>query len=110
MVERSVDVLLVEHLEAIRKFAWSLTDNASDHEDLVQDACERILSRASQFQPGTAFKSWAFRITETVWIDTIRARIVRSGTTSIETVPEFRLATSEPQRHTEARIALIEVR
>lgn len=105
-MEKAVPVLLIEHLEPIRRFARKLTCSNADADDLVQDACERILSRAHQYRPETIFKSWAFRIVQTIWIDEIREREVRNGTTSIEAVPEMRLGSNKPQQQTEARIEL----
>ena len=49
-------------------------------DDLVQAACERALARRHQFQEGTRFDSWMFRIVQTIWIDQIRvARGAQGG-------------------------------
>jgi RNA polymerase sigma-70 factor (ECF subfamily) len=76
-------------------------------DDLVQAACERALARRHQFQEGTRFDSWMFRIVQTIWIDQIRTRKVRKEETE---VPEGRLGSDEPVRRVEARLALDEVR
>jgi DNA-directed RNA polymerase specialized sigma24 family protein len=44
-----------------------------------QAACERALARHFQFQEGTRFDSWMFRIVQTIWIDQVRSRDVRKG-------------------------------
>jgi len=74
---------------------------------LVQAACERALSRVHQFQVGTRFDSWMFRIAQTIWIDQIRARGVRKE--EAESAAE-RIGTDEPGRRIEARLELGEVR
>ncbi len=99
---------LVAALPRLRRFARGLTGTASEADDLVQAACERALMREHQFQEGTRFDSWMFRIVQTIWIDQLRARDVRKEDAS-ELVEE-RLGTDAPVRWTEARLALAEVR
>jgi RNA polymerase sigma-70 factor (ECF subfamily) len=91
----------------MRRFARGLTGSAVEADDLVQAACERALTRAHQFQAGTRFDSWMFRIVQTIWIDQLRARDVRR-----EEAEEAgaRVGTDEPARRAEARLALEEVR
>ena len=98
---------LVATLPRLRRFARGLTGSASEADDLVQAACERALARQHQFQEGTRFDSWMFRIVQTIWIDQLRARDVRKEDAEIA---EERLGTDEPVRRVEARIALGEVR
>ena len=73
----------------------------------MQAACERALARAHQFQEGTRFDSWMFRIVQTIWIDQIRSRDVRREGAEDE---GLHVGTDESVRRAEARIALGEVR
>jgi RNA polymerase sigma-70 factor (ECF subfamily) len=98
---------LVAVLPRLRRFARGLTGSATEADDLVQAACERALAREHQFQEGTRFDSWMFRIVQTVWIDQLRAREVRKEDAD---VAEERLGTDAPVRTVEARLALAEVR
>jgi RNA polymerase sigma-70 factor (ECF subfamily) len=98
---------LIAVLPRLRRFARGLARSAVEADDLVQAACERALARAHQFQEGTRFDSWMFRIVQTIWIDQIRARDVRKE--EGEAVEE-RLGSDEPVRRVEARLALSEVR
>ncbi len=98
---------LIAVLPRLRRFARGLTGSAVEADDLVQAACERALARRHQFQEGTRFDSWMFRIVQTIWIDQIRARDVRKE--GGEIAPE-RLGSDEPVRRVEARLALGEVR
>jgi Sigma-70 region 2 len=68
---------LIAVLPRLRRFARGLAGSASDADDLVQAACERALARQHQFQEGTRFDSWMFRIVQTIWIDLVRSRDVR---------------------------------
>jgi RNA polymerase sigma-70 factor (ECF subfamily) len=62
------------HWPRLRRFAFTLSRNAADADDLIQSAAERGMRSAAQWQPGTRFDSWMFRITRNLWIDTVRAR------------------------------------
>lgn len=98
---------LIAVLPRLRRFARGLTRGAVEADDLVQAACERALARRHQFQEGTRFDSWMFRIVQTIWIDQIRSREVRKEDASSA---EDRLGSDEPVRRVEARLALAEVR
>jgi RNA polymerase sigma-70 factor (ECF subfamily) len=98
---------LIAVLPRLRRFARGLTGSAVEADDLVQAACERALARQHQFQEGTRFDSWMFRIVQTIWIDQIRSRDVRKEDGH---VAEERLGSDEPVRRVEARLALAEVR
>ena len=98
---------LIAVLPRLRRFARGLSGSIADADDLVQAACERALARQHQFQEGTRFDSWMFRIVQTIWIDQIRSRDVRKEGGDIA---EERLGSDEPVRRVEARLALDEVR
>lgn len=98
---------LIAVLPRLRRFARGLAGSASEADDLVQAACERALARAHQFQEGTRFDSWMFRIVQTIWIDQVRARDVRREGGEDE---GMHVGTDELVRRAEARLALREVR
>ena len=98
---------LIAVLPRLRRFARSLAGAAAEADDLVQAACERALARQHQFQEGTRFDSWMFRIVQTIWIDHLRARDVRKEDSE---VAEERLGSDAPVRRIEARLALAEIR
>jgi RNA polymerase sigma-70 factor, ECF subfamily len=98
---------MVTLLPRLRRFARGLAGSATEADDLVQAACERALQRAHQFQEGTRFDSWMFRIVQTIWIDQIRSREVRREHSEIAAED---LGSDEPVRRVEARLALGEVR
>ncbi len=98
---------LIAVLPRLRRFARGLAGSVAEADDLVQAACERALTRAHQFQEGTRFDSWMFRIVQTIWIDQIRARDVRREGGEDEAML---VGTDESVRRAEARIALNEVR
>ncbi len=98
---------LIAVLPRLRRFTRGLTGSATEADDLVQAACERALTREHQFQEGTRFDSWMFRIVQTIWIDQLRARDVRKEDGDIA---EARLGSDVAVRGIDARLALAEVR
>jgi RNA polymerase sigma-70 factor, ECF subfamily len=106
-VSVSINDQLIAVLPRLRRFARGLTGSAVEADDLVQAACERALTRAHQFQEGTRFDSWMFRIVQTIWIDQLRSRDTRREEAEAHGV---NVGTDEPGRRAEARLALQEVR
>ncbi len=61
------------------RYARVLTPTVPDADDLLQMTCERALTRWQQFEPGTRFDAWAFRIMSSVWKNELRSRAIRMG-------------------------------
>ena len=70
---------LVAILPRLRRFALGLTRNGAQADDLVQNACEKAITRIDQWEPGTRLDSWMFRIIQTTHIDHIRGQKRRDG-------------------------------
>ena len=65
---------LAQLLPRLRRFAFALSRNGADADDLAQAAIERALRSRDQWQPGTRLDSWLYRIMRNLWIDTVRSR------------------------------------
>ncbi|PWG62020.1 RNA polymerase subunit sigma-70 [Spiribacter halobius] len=65
---------LVALLPRLRRFACALTGSVDEGDDLLQAACERALSRAERWQPGTRLDHWMMALTRNLWIDGLRSR------------------------------------
>lgn len=76
---------LVAQLPRLRRFAYGLTGQREDADDLVQAACERALERRDQYEIGTRLDSWMFRIIQNLWYDTLRRR-QRVETVDVDTI------------------------
>ena len=63
----------------LRRFAHALARDSADADDLAQMAAEKAFRSFGQYQAGTRFDSWIFRICRTVWIDMVRSRGRRSA-------------------------------
>ncbi|HWE46317.1 MAG TPA: sigma-70 family RNA polymerase sigma factor [Caulobacteraceae bacterium] len=53
---------VVALIPALRAFAWSLSHNAADADDLVQDTLVKAWTHQSKFEPGTNLRAWLFTI------------------------------------------------
>ena len=49
---------LTAELERLRRFAFRLTRNNADADDLVQSTCLRALEKSDHFEDGTNLFSW----------------------------------------------------
>ena len=80
----------------VRRYAFALTRNPADADDLLQTTLERLLSR--DVPEDAELTKWAFRVCRNVWIDEIRSRRVRR-----EAVPELEAA-PQPEVSTEEAV------
>jgi RNA polymerase sigma-70 factor, ECF subfamily len=76
---------LVALLPRLRRFALVLCRSQPLADDLVQGACERALSNAGSWTPGTRFDAWMFRILRNYWIDHLRRMKVEGMTEDVTT-------------------------
>jgi len=68
---------LTDLLPRLRRFGLALTGSAADADDLVQAACERVLTRGEQLRDQARMDAWIYGIMRNLWIDETRARRVR---------------------------------
>ncbi len=68
---------IVAMLPKLRRFAYALSGNLAEADDLIQSACERALRNEASFTAGTRMESWMYRIVQNLWIDEVRRRKVR---------------------------------
>lgn len=64
---------LVALLPRLRRFGLTFTGSATDADDLVQAACERVLSRGGQLRDQARADAWAYGIMRHLWVDKIRS-------------------------------------
>lgn len=70
---------MIALLPRMRRFARGLTRELDRADSLVQEACERALSRLDQIREDTRLDSWLYRIIYTRWIDRLRRQKVRTA-------------------------------
>ena len=65
---------LLEHLDSLYNFAYRLTRNREEAEDIVQEASLRGFKSYHKFAEGTNFKAWMFTIVRNVFINEYRKK------------------------------------
>jgi RNA polymerase sigma-70 factor, ECF subfamily len=84
-----IDGELVSMLTRLRRFAISLCNRRELADDLVQIACEKALANADQFEPGTRFDSWMFRILRNTWVDHLRRSRTEGHPEQVDELPDL---------------------
>lgn len=72
----TINALIVETLPHLQRYAWHLTRNRDDAEDLVQDCIERALLKSDLFEEGTSLRAWMFTMMRNLFINGARHRVV----------------------------------
>lgn len=66
---------LVSEMDGLKRFAWKLTKNESDAEDLLQSTALRALEKEHLFQPGTNLFKWTSKIMYNQFVSGYRRRV-----------------------------------
>jgi RNA polymerase sigma-70 factor (ECF subfamily) len=71
-------------IPALRAFAWSLSHNGADADDLVQETLIKAWSNRERFEPGSNLRAWLFTILRNTYYTHLmrRRREVRDETGS----------------------------
>jgi RNA polymerase sigma-70 factor (ECF subfamily) len=77
-IENPIASRIEGHIPALRRFAWALTRNGEDADDLVQDCLERAINRAASFRHEGDLRAWLFTILHNSFISD-RRRMKRRG-------------------------------
>ena len=65
---------VVNLIPALRAFAWSLSHNAADSDDLVQDTLIKAWTHRAKFEEGTNLRAWLFTILRNTYYTSIVRR------------------------------------
>jgi RNA polymerase sigma-70 factor (ECF subfamily) len=85
------EALLVALLPSAYGYAFRLTRNRADAEDLLQEAALRACRGAQSFQAGTHFKAWFFRIIIRCFWEKHRSAQRRPQTVDFDDTPDLYL-------------------
>ncbi|MFM0501451.1 RNA polymerase sigma factor [Paraburkholderia caffeinilytica] len=78
MKQTDLSILLPDMLPRLWSFAFRISRNRYDAEELVQRACVRGLERAHQLRIDSSPLSWMFSIVHSTWINDLKQRQQRS--------------------------------
>lgn len=82
---------MLPHLDSLYRTALSMTRNAQDADDLVQETVIRAFQFFAQFQSGTNARAWLFRILTNLYINSYRKRHREPERVSYEEMEDFYL-------------------
>ena len=106
-------LLLDRHLAGVQAYAFRMTDNRADAEDIAQETFLRVWSRARTFRPGRVrVSTWLYRIAHNLCVDAFRRRreAVEDG---LETLADERYSglpgSIEEERRAAVRAAVAEL-
>lgn len=80
---------MLPHIDALYRTAYSMTKNAGDADDLVQDTYLRAFQFFDQFQGGTNSRAWLFRIMTNLYINTYRKKMREPERVSYDEMEDF---------------------
>ncbi len=87
--KKPFEELLLEHVDSLYHFAYKLTRNREEAEDLVQEASLGGLKSYHRFEEGTNFRAWMFAILRNIHINQYRKKSRESIKVSYEAVGNF---------------------
>jgi len=82
--EGDLAVQIVGMRSRLVRFAWSMTRDREEAEDLAQETIARALASQWRFQPGTNLKAWLFRILRNLHLNILRSAGTHPSLVSIE--------------------------
>ena len=96
--------VLIKTLPSLRQYAYALTRNRADADDLLQAAVSNALAARNSFTPGTNFKAWMSCILRNRFLSNTRRR---RETVAVDDAPQELFARAASQ---DDNIALGELR
>lgn len=61
-------------IPSLRAFAWSLSRNAADADDLVQETLTKAWTHRDRYEAGTNLRAWLFTILRNTWYSAVTKR------------------------------------
>ena len=97
----ALNTLIHLHQPFIYNVAWKMTHNPDDAKDLTQEVLIKVITKLSQFQFKSKFRSWLYRIVTNEFLNT-RRRSVENKSVSFDMVkdrlnslPDYQLTAEE---------------
>ncbi len=87
--DKIFDEEFLPHADALSNFAYYLTQDEDDVDDLVQDTFFKAYKAAAQYQAGTNSKAWLFKIMKHTFINEYKRRKRRGQKVTYEEIVTF---------------------
>lgn len=94
--------LMAREIPRLRRYAFLLTENPGQADDLVQDCLERAIRKRGQLKKHGSIRAWLMRILYTRWIDEMKLHRNAMEHVPIDDV-EYRLAVDPDQDAADTR-------
>ncbi|MFA5123839.1 RNA polymerase sigma factor [Zavarzinia sp.] len=66
--------VVTSHLPTLRRYAHRLAGTAADGDDLLQEACEKMLRHLQRVPAAEIGRAWCYAVLRNCWIDIVRRR------------------------------------
>ena len=80
---------LLPHIDALKTFAYHLTYDDDDAEDLVQETYMKAFRFIDKYQEGTNAKAWLFKILKNAYINQYRKKVKRPTKVDFEEIISY---------------------
>ena len=87
--QKIFDDELFPHMEALKTFAFHLTYNEEDAEDLVQETYLKAHKFIDKYIEGTNAKAWLFKILKNAYINEYRKKVKRPNKVDFEDIVNY---------------------
>ena len=77
------------HIEALKTFAYHLTYNETEANDLIQETYLKAYKFIDKYQKGTNAKAWLFKILKNAYINEYRKKVKRPVKVDFEEIISF---------------------
>ena len=88
------------HADALKTFAYHLTYNETDADDLVQETYLKAYRFFDSYEKGTNAKAWLFRILKNSFINDFRKKSKEPSKVDYQEVETYYNSEDTPQNHT----------
>lgn len=95
---------MVAHIQRLRRYARTLSRNAADADDLVQETLAKAIDRAELFRPGADLRAWLFGILHNTFVSSVRSAGRRTQPPIPERLPDPRL---DPDQETRVELGRV---
>lgn len=99
------EALMLPHMDALYRYAFSFTREGARAEDLVQDAYLKAFKAFHQFKEGSNAKAWLFKILRNTFISDYRRKKAHPEVSVSDEDAEFRIYNAAKEIHDQRELS-----